>query len=118
MKLVADESIDAQIVAQLRRDGHEVLYVAEMSPSISDDEILDDVVATHRCPLVTGDKDFGELVFRLKRSSHGVVLVRLSGLSPTAKALAVSHAIASHGTEMENSFSVIAPGIVRIRRDR
>ncbi len=46
------------------------------------------------------------------------IVVRLSRLSPTAKALAVSHAIARHGSGMENAFSVIAPGIVRIRRDR
>lgn len=37
MKLVADESVDAAVVARLREAGHEIIYVAELSPSISDD---------------------------------------------------------------------------------
>ena len=40
MNFVADESVDRQIVKRLRNDGHSVWYIAEMSPSISDDEVL------------------------------------------------------------------------------
>ena len=32
--------------------------------------------------LITADKDFGELVYRLGRIHAGVVLIRLAGLSP------------------------------------
>jgi hypothetical protein len=35
MNLLADESIDRQIVDRLRQDGHLVHYVAEMEPGIS-----------------------------------------------------------------------------------
>jgi predicted nuclease of predicted toxin-antitoxin system len=66
MRFLADESIDAPIVAVLRDDGHEVEYVAEMSPSIPDEEVLARVNEM-RSLLLTGDKDFGELVFRLHR---------------------------------------------------
>jgi hypothetical protein len=38
MNFVADES---EIIDRLREDGHFVWYVAEMSPSISDDEVLE-----------------------------------------------------------------------------
>ncbi len=41
MNFLADENLDGQIVHRLRRDGHSVLYVAEMSPGISDDIVLD-----------------------------------------------------------------------------
>ncbi len=40
MNFVADEGVDSHIVAQLRQDGHDVLYIAEMEPSISDDMVL------------------------------------------------------------------------------
>jgi predicted nuclease of predicted toxin-antitoxin system len=66
MNLVADEGVDRQIVEQLRHDGHDVLYVAELAPSISDDEVLQKANDWH-APLLTADKDFGELVFRLNR---------------------------------------------------
>jgi predicted nuclease of predicted toxin-antitoxin system len=66
MNLVADEGVDRQIVEQLRQDGHDVAYIAELAPSISDDEVLQQANDRHAL-LVTADKDFGELVFRLNR---------------------------------------------------
>lgn len=41
MNLMADECVDRQIVARLRSEGHEVLYVAEMDPGIPDETILE-----------------------------------------------------------------------------
>jgi hypothetical protein len=40
MNLLADEGVDRPIVEQLRKDGHSVVYIAEMSPGIADDVIL------------------------------------------------------------------------------
>ena len=40
MILQADEGVDRQIVERLRHDGHEVAYVAEMSPGIADEVVL------------------------------------------------------------------------------
>ena len=40
MNLVADEGVDRAVVERLRQDGHEVIYVAELSPSVSDEEVL------------------------------------------------------------------------------
>ncbi len=41
MNILVDESVDQQIVARLRDDGHDVLYIAEMAPGIDDDEVLE-----------------------------------------------------------------------------
>lgn len=67
MNLLADESVDRQIVERLRQDGHEVLYAAEMEPGIPDDVVLERANEISAW-LMTADKDFGELVFRDKRS--------------------------------------------------
>ena len=63
MNLLIDESIDRQIVEKLRLDGHNVVYVSDMDPGISDDVVLR-TANSMRALLVTADKDFGELVFR------------------------------------------------------
>jgi predicted nuclease of predicted toxin-antitoxin system len=115
MNFLADESVDFPIIEKLREDGHLVMAIAEMSPSISDDDVLD-IANTQVMLLVTGDKDFGELIFRLNRVALGVILVRLLGLSAITKAGLVSDAIREHGSEMEGCFTVIEPGNVRIRR--
>ena len=89
MNFLADESVDRQVVGQLREDGHDVLSVAEMEPGISDAAVL--TMANQRqALLLTADKDFGELVFRQRYVATGVLLMRLAGLSPAAKAMVVS----------------------------
>jgi predicted nuclease of predicted toxin-antitoxin system len=115
MNLLADESVDRQIVEHLRQDGHEVLYVAEMEPGISDDVVLERANGISAL-LVTADKDFGELVFRDKRlTTDGVILIRSAGLSPKRKAEIVSDAFKERAAEFPNHFSVISPGRIRIR---
>ncbi len=75
MNLLADENIKQAIVDRLRLDGHAVWYVVEMEPGVSDDVVLD-LANREGALLLTGDKDFGELVFRLGRVAFGVILVR------------------------------------------
>ncbi|GIV80352.1 DUF5615 family PIN-like protein [Litorilinea aerophila] len=115
MKILADESVDRPIVERLRQNGYQVWYVAEMEPGISDDVVLD-LANREEAILLTADKDFGELVFRQGRVTRGVILIRLAGISPIRKAEIVASALAAHGGEMEQAFTVITPGAVRIRR--
>lgn len=86
-----------------------------MEPGVSDDAVLD-LANREVALLLTADKDFGELVFRLRRLASGVVFIRVAGLSPTSKAEAVASAINKHTTELPRAFAVITPGSIRIRR--
>lgn len=117
MKFLADENIDQPIVEYLRKDGHVVLYVLEMEPSIADEEVIR-TANQENALLLTADKDFGELVFRQGKMVHGVVLIRLSGLSPQGKAEVTSMAIREHAVELPHNFTVITPGAVRIRKGK
>ena len=114
MNLLVDEGVDAPIVARLRQDGHEVLYIAELEPGISDDIVLSRANANNAL-LLTADKDFGELVFRLCRVHAGVILLRLAGLSLEAKADLVAAAIQERGSQFRDAFTVISPGVIRLR---
>jgi predicted nuclease of predicted toxin-antitoxin system len=114
MNLLADEGVDKPIVEQLRQDGHDVLYVAEMEPSIPDEIVLQRA-NEHQALLVTQDKDYGELVYRRGLVHLGVILIRLAGLLPETKARIVSKVLAERASEMPDAFTVISPGLVRIR---
>jgi hypothetical protein len=70
MNLLVDESVELEVVARLRADGHATVYVAELSPRITDDQVLDEANARSAL-LVTADKDFGELVYRPAASTPG-----------------------------------------------
>jgi predicted nuclease of predicted toxin-antitoxin system len=115
MKILADESVDAQIVERLRQDGHEVDYVAESTPGVTDIEVLNRANELSAL-LVTADKDFGELVFQqLRAISTGIVLLRLSGISAERKAQTVSEAFEHHGEALAQNFTVVTAGRVRIQ---
>lgn len=65
--------------------------------------------------LLTCDKDFGELVFRQRQTHAGVVLIRLTGVPTVSKANIVLEAIKQHGSDMPGAFTVISPGLLRLR---
>lgn len=114
MKFVADEGVDAPIVKRLRENGHDVVYIAESDRGITDDEVLEIANSDARI-LITRDKDFGELVFRMNRLHSGVILTRLEGLNPQEKATIVQTVIDSYHSELSTAFTVIQPSLVRIR---
>jgi len=76
LKFLADECCDTGLVTSLREDGHDVLYILEKKTGVPDDEVLLDAYNERRI-LLTEDKDFGELIYRLKKPSRGIVLIRI-----------------------------------------
>jgi predicted nuclease of predicted toxin-antitoxin system len=114
MNFVADEGIDAQIVMQLRQEGHSVWYVAEMSPGMPDTAVLD-LANQENAILLTFDKDFGDLVYRQRHVSQGVILLRLHGLLPEKKAQLIVSMIHKHGPDLPGAFTVLTPEKVRVR---
>ena len=115
MNFVADESVDQQIVERLRQEGHAIRYIVETGPGASDEDVLE--LAKHEgAILLTADKDFGEMVFRQRRVTEGIIFIRLAGQSRRRKAEIVTSAVKRHGEELLRAFSVITPGGIRIRK--
>ena len=115
MKFLCDADVDAPLVQCLRDEGHEVSYVAEIRPDSADDEVLATANA-HGAVLITRDKGFGQLVFRQRLVSHGVLLIRLAGLPMSQRKDLLVEAVRLHGHEFPAAFSVLTPSGLRIRR--
>ena len=115
MKLIADEGVDKSIVDHLRSLNYDVIYVLELAPGLPDKDVLS-MAFKEKAILLTMDTDFGELVYRLKESSFGVLLLRLSGLSVKQKQSITASAIKTHKNEIKESFSVVTKDAIRIRR--
>jgi predicted nuclease of predicted toxin-antitoxin system len=75
VRWLGDECVEAGLVARLRAESHDVLYVADALAGATDAEIIEGGAANQRL-LLTVDKDFGDLVFRRARRVPGVVLLR------------------------------------------
>ncbi len=115
MTIVADESVDKQIVDRLRSHGHDVRFVAELDPGI-DDEVVLQQSRELGAVLLTADKDFGELVFRQRRVHSGVVVIRLAGVRAGTKAELVATAFELHADEFNQGFAVLSLRALRLRK--
>jgi predicted nuclease of predicted toxin-antitoxin system len=115
MKFLADEGVDSSIVTGLRDLNFDVFYVIEEVRSLDDEALLDIALKDERI-LITRDKDFGELVFRLHKAHSGVILIRLEGHTTEERGEIVCHMIQQYADQLPNAFTVIQKAIVRIRR--
>ena len=115
MKFLADESVDSPIVKKLRSKGYYVKYILEDNHGITDIEVLK-ISQNYNLLLITADKDFGELIYRLKKLNNGVILYRLSGLSNIEKQNLIIKMIDKYSEKIENSFTVITKTHIRIKQ--
>jgi predicted nuclease of predicted toxin-antitoxin system len=80
MRLLADDDVHAQIVAWLRMNGHDVLWLPELDAPPTDQELLDKAASENRV-LLTSDVELAELTFHQHNRRIGLILLRLD--SPT-----------------------------------
>ena len=75
MRFLVDESADARLATHLGALGHDAVFIVRSHmPGLTDDEILA-VAHTEGRVLITDDRDFGKLVFRLGRPHSGRYLL-------------------------------------------
>jgi predicted nuclease of predicted toxin-antitoxin system len=114
MRFLADECCDAALVSALRHDGHDVLYVVETMRGADDDTILERAFSEHRV-LLTEDKDFGELVYRLRRPARGIVLLRFDVQDRAFKVPRLRSLLIQEESRLPGSFAVLEVDKVRVR---
>ncbi len=115
MRFLADESCDFAVVRALRAFGHDVLAVSEFQQRSVDEELMETAYNQSRI-LLTEDKDFGWLAFAAHARNAGVVLIRFPAGARKTLAAAVTRLVTERGAELNGTFVVLRPGLVRISR--
>lgn len=64
MKFLANENFPYPSVIELRQAGYDVKSILDISPSISDEEIMQIAINENRT-ILTFDRDYGELIFKM-----------------------------------------------------
>ena len=89
-----------------------MVFVGDWKPSALDDEVLKKAEKEGRI-LITDDKDFGELVFRLRRPSKGVILLRTSMTDPARRFQLLEKILRL--IDVEEKFVVVKDDVVKFR---
>ncbi len=114
MRFLVDESTGQSVVEFLRGLGHDVVAVADSMPQAIEPDILAAAAADARV-IVTNDKDFGELVFRLGIAHRGVVLLRLRHDSADNKKRVLQSVLNRLGEQIVGRFVIATETHVRVR---
>lgn len=112
--MIADESVNKNLIIALRKAGHPVVSIAEESAGISDEKIA---MLSLSPPgiIISEDKDFGEFVYHHKVSVIGVILLRYSPSEfETIKDRLLAF-IFEHKPNLHGKFVVITFNKIRIR---
>jgi len=115
MKFLIDESVEKPIVDWLRYQKYDVMYVAESSSGITDEEVIKIANSESRI-LITNDKDFGELIFRQGRITHGILLIRAVNEESSNKLRLVKEVLEKAKNKLKGNFMVVNEVGIRIRK--
>ncbi|HZS02990.1 MAG TPA: DUF5615 family PIN-like protein [Chloroflexota bacterium] len=115
MKFLLDQSTDARLVPYLQQRGHDVSRVGRDYPSgLPDDQVLAIAHAEQRI-LITDDRDFGELVFRLGYPHAGIIFLRLGAFADLATRMdRINHVLVQFADRLDQ-FLVVSQTAVRVR---
>lgn len=115
MRFLANENFPLASVRRLRQFGHDVAAVIEETPGARDHEVL--TRATHEDRIVlTFDRDYGELIFRLMLPAPaGVTYFRYDPLRPEEPGEHLLQLLTVRDLSLEGKFTVIERGHMRQR---
>lgn len=115
LKFLVDESSGINLFRFLKHIGYDTKYVGEVMVGASDKQVLEFAEREKRI-LITNDKDFGELIFKLKMISSGVILLRLGKDSQETRKRYILYLINKFGDKLSSNFTVIEEKQVRFRK--
>jgi len=114
MKFLVDECCSVHLVEELRTARHDVCYVLEEMPGATDTEVLEKSKREDRI-LLTEDKDFGELVYRLKKEVTGIILLHFPISKRHLTWPRLDELITIKGSNLKEKFVVVDEQKFRIR---
>lgn len=96
----------------LKKQGVDIMSVTEFAFGLSDAEVLDLANKNGRI-IITFDKDFGQLLFKEKRRTKGLILLRFAPRSPQHIAKRFQQALAAN-VSMENNVITVKKDSMRV----
>jgi predicted nuclease of predicted toxin-antitoxin system len=113
MRFIVDECTGSNVAEFLKQDGHEVISVFDDLRGVTDDFLLEKCFAENYI-LITSDKDFGEMVFRLNQNHKGIILIRCTPNNFQTRIIVLSKLLKNYMPNIENNFVVVTNTKVRI----
>jgi len=110
MKFLVDANLGRIFTNLLNQAGHDAILIKDVLPNAPDEDVLSFAKSEKRI-VITNDKDFGELVFRLGKPTSGVILLRTLATDPVKRFELIKNIL----DKAEGKFIVVREYRIRIR---
>lgn len=111
MKLLVDSCVGSDLVAFLRKAGHDVIYAADFTSDPGDNALLATAKNEQRI-IITRDKDFGTLAVHQGHAHSGIIrLVRI----PPAQEGTVCNSVLIHYITALTTAAIVTVTQTRVR---
>jgi predicted nuclease of predicted toxin-antitoxin system len=114
MKFLLDQSTDARLLSYLKQLGHDVTQIHHTYPESTPDEEVLSIARQEERILITDDRDFGELVFRLQQPHAGVIFLRLGTYAPLELKIERLNYVLTQYADKLGQFLVVKKRTVRV----
>lgn len=112
---LANENFPVPSIELLRQNNYHVLSIQEVTPGISDKEVLR-IAIKENYIILTFDKDYGELIFRYKsHNPPAVIFFREKGQSPIFAGELLVSLLKNNSVQFAHTFTVIEGQNIRQR---
>jgi predicted nuclease of predicted toxin-antitoxin system len=115
VRFLVDECTGPVVARWLRDQSHDVFSIFDEARGMGDDDVLAKAAAENWI-LITNDKDFGEKIFREKRTHHGTILLRLDDERARSKIAVIEKLLRLHANQLAGRFVVVTETRVRFAR--
>jgi len=112
MKFLADENVPLNTIEALKEKEIDIVSIRTSAKGLRDEDVLNIAYQQDRI-LITFDKDFGELAFRVRAKSKGIILLRFIPISPQDLSKRIETLI-NTGIPFENHFTVVTEDTIRV----
>jgi predicted nuclease of predicted toxin-antitoxin system len=113
MRFLIDECTGPAVTKWLQRLHRDVFSVYDKARGLDDESIIEKANLENYI-LVTNDKDFGELVFRMRKPHKGVILLRLEDERSENKIAVLQRVLESYSDKLVNNFIIVTEKTIRI----
>lgn len=112
LKFLADENIPLEVVSSLKKEGINIRSVIEIGYGLKDETILK-LANKENMVIITFDKDFGEIVFKDRKKSKGIILLQFYPQT-IGYIVSVLMNVLTLDINFSKSFLVVETGRVRV----
>ena len=110
MKFLIDANLDRKFTGIINKAGYDAVFINDLQTKAPDEDVLA-IAEREKIIIITNDKDFGELIFKMGKPSAGIILFRTSITDPEKRFDLVKDSLG----KAEGKFIVVKEGQIKVR---